>query len=192
MNAWKFYVVKEIRDNYYLVLLKNICLEKVYNKKYYYSKFSELEIFMKYFKVNKLDQLIDCIFESPEDDPLEALDLFKVQIKNNFKYVTPKDEELYDRAAEALSKMETPDFSDILKKDLLIAFNKIFSENNINLKWLERFTYKINKYSGKRIKLVKCLLKTNENGVNHFFLLSKNGEIKKIIIKPDLKPICFV
>ncbi len=65
------------------------------------------------------------------------------------------DQELYERAANALARMECPDFSDVYSDVVFHAFLKTFYGYSPKKEWFESFKEKVSALSGGKVTIKK-------------------------------------
>lgn len=154
----------------------------------------ELQLIMQHFGVHKPEDLVGKVFAVDElETPWTKLNELAVLVKNKGNYQAPNPEELYDRAARALAKMELPDFSDVTDSDIHSAFRLLWTGKEpilkLNIDWLNNFREKVYKYSNGKVTLLDANMSEFHAIVRgsggYFKLINKeSGEVKRLILPP--------
>jgi len=120
--------------------------------------FSDVMLLKKHFDVVHTSDLVDIIFEAPNEykDPSSALDFLLRVLKNRGIYEKSHAayEDLYEKAARSLAKMECPDFSDMNNHWVFRAFQSVFESFSLDQVWFESFKKRVLAYSEGRVEIM--------------------------------------
>lgn len=157
-------------------------------------KRKEIEPLLGYFNVQKPEDLVGKSFTGKRTDSRWAMNYLLLQIKHGGNYKPPTKEQLYERMAVALSKMECPNFSNVDDETLANAFSDIFSGWNIREDWLRKFTDRILELSKNKVILQKAnieIFKCRIRGPAEYMILTDGNMEQKLILGPYINPINF-
>lgn len=156
--------------------------------------YKDVKQLMAYFGVNKPEELAEKTFESSKTDGPAAINYLVVLQKHGGFYTPPSDAELFERTAQAMSKMKCPDFSDVDEDTVYNAFRKFWEGFIVDHDWLYNLNKRIVELSKGKVKLVKGNpedFPVHVKGPAEYLLLKKGKETIKIIIGPYNKPVGF-
>lgn len=161
-------------DKTYRLALKNLNNSKIF---YFGTTHKLLLPISEFFKVDSFPKLKGIVFRSAETDGKNALTLLYINIVNDFKYVKPTSEQIFELTAKALAKMKLPDFSKFFTPDVYRCTKKYFDEEGmVKKEWLKELKIRIKKYSKDQV----IIMKGKDLLPNRFYLISNSG--KKITI----------
>lgn len=154
--------------------------------------YKNLQPLLSYFRVEKLSDLVGKSFASPQDSAILALDYLLIQIKHAGKYTPSTNEELYERAARALSLVQRPDFSDVDEDTIWRAFSRAFSGFYPDTEWLSNFKQRIATLSNGSVELRGGDEPAGFKGPGVMLVLVQDGKEQKIAFGPYSTPFIFV
>lgn len=104
-------------------------------------------------------------------------------------------ETIYEHAAQALSRMELPDFSGFDERDVHLAFNNVFQLLTLNQSWLSHFQQRVHALSGGEV-LVEDVGREGfgidvKGAAAHLRLLG-GDQTRKVLLTPTSRPLTFV
>ena len=125
------------------------------------------------------------------DDPLDVLDLLGVQRMYDGHYVPPTDEVLYRRTVQTFAQMRLPDFSDVDRRTLWHAFERLYDAGG---KGSAVFVDRLARDVFAASKGTVSLLRTNRQDLcaecrAHLRLMSKDGALVRLVIGPYPDPV---
>ena len=127
------------------------------------------------------------------DDPLDVLDLFGIQRMYDGRYVPPTDEVLYRRMVQAFSNMKLPDFSDVDRRTLWTAFERLYDARGEGpLALVDRLARDVFMESKGKVTLSRSRKKDwCGNCQIHLFLISADDEKYPVKIGPYPDPVAI-
>ena len=125
------------------------------------------------------------------DDPLDVLDRFGVQRMYDGRYVPPTDDMLYHRTVQAFVQKQLPDFSDVDRKTLWKAFERLYDAGGKGpLVFVDRLARDVFAASKGSVTLVRSKKRDLcGNCQMHLFLISADGGKQSIKIGPYPDPV---
>lgn len=156
--------------------------------------YSDVMQLMKHFEVMTAPELVGKIFISDRKDASSALNLLLVQIKHGGEYTPPELKSLRDLAAQALSRIAVPDFTDVDNQTVHEAFQEVWEGFFADRNWLNSFKAQISQLSEGKVALLDC--NPNEfsmmiKGPANYLVLVSGNRRQKVIMGPYATPIEF-
>lgn len=156
--------------------------------------YSELELLLLYFGVEKPEELVGKSFTCPMGDAGVAISLLISEIKHRGAYNLQTPESLYARAALALSKLECPDFSDIDKNTIWKTFSAVFNGFRANKDWLRGLQETIRDLSDAKVALREANIddfSVRFKGPAEYLVLVSDEKKQRVIFGPYSTPFVF-
>lgn len=156
--------------------------------------YEDVKQLMAHFGVNKPEELAGKTFESTKSHGPAAINYLVILQKHDGSYEPPSNAELYERTAQALSKMQRPDFSDVDDDTVYHAFHEVWDGFSANHDWLNSLNIRILELSKGEVKLVKGNYEdfpARIRGPAEYLLLKKGNQAIKVIIGPYNRPVKF-
>ena len=124
------------------------------------------------------------------DDPLDVLDLLAVRQMHDGQYIPPDKEVLYRRVVQAFSQMGLPDFSDVDRNTLWVAFQELYDGKGGPSVFVDRLARDVFAASKGNI----ALLRTKRQELcgecrMHLRLVSQDGKLLYLVIGPYPDPV---
>ena len=152
----------------------------------------ELDQLMHSHGIKKLQELGGWSFENDLSDPNLAFEYLILNLRCGGYYIPPSREAVQRSVAKSLARQEEPDFYKVDSRTRFEAFEELCRKGNARK--LTEFMATVERFSGGTVKLRDADPKTFPVQKPHVIcleLIAENGQIHKLVMRPDL-PIEFV
>lgn len=165
--------------------------------------YEEVKYLMAYFGVKTPGELAGKSFLSRRSDIFSAIDYLVILQKHGGKYAPPSEAELYERVAQALSQMRCPDFSEVDRETVFLAFSRQWEGFSVNKAWLAGLRKRILALSNGQVWLLaedRRKFSIRVKGPAEYLLLLRGSETQifedkaegqRVIIGPYSQPVIF-
>lgn len=144
---------------------------------------TDLSLLKQHFGVYKEADFIRKEFVSRHSDPSAAMDLFLVTLRCGGNYSPPPYDDVLYRVALALSNFSTPNYLDVDKETLRVAFAMVWNDPD----WIEQLKDEIKKLSRGYVTLTidsSRWMPTRGHGSGKYFHLILGDQAKIVCIGP--------